>query len=266
MMGIVAKIVVTSLSILFVYSEDKMPDKRLADVQRPWWYRYPYTMNNIEKHVFLMVTKLQKKLEMKKATYDGHIGIFPAEVLNYVSFASHTSIRNVVEIGFNAGHSAVVLLASNPNIKLTSFTFQAVDDGVDFVKHTFLSQFDIVMGPSQITVKKWLPSTPKGFIDLMVIDGNHTYPAPREDFLMLLSRAHIGTRYIFDGVTKDCDDVVAAGWAAEIIRGSTTNWYFSGQDEASIGKRDGMQKNNMGTHGCSTSWCMGVIIKLPEQL
>ena len=261
MIGIVAGIIIaTSLSMLCVFSENIVEE---SDSKR-WLYRYPYTMNNVEKHVFSMVTQLQKTFETNKVTYDGHIGIFPAEVINYISFASHSRVRNVVEIGFNAGHSATVMLASNSNMKLTTFTYQAVSEGVKFVKETFPSQFNLIMGPSQDTVKTWLPTVPKGFIDLMVIDGNHTYPAPREDFLMLLTRAHIGTRYIFDGASKDCDDVVEAGWATEIIRGRSSNWHFVGQDEVSIGKREGMKANNKGTHGCSTGWCMGVITKLPE--
>jgi hypothetical protein len=205
-----ALVILGLVSILCVFSDGNITsdiDKRSSET-RPWWYRYPYTMNDVEKQVFVMVSKLQKKFEIKKTKYDGNIGTFPAEMLDYVSFASHSSIRNVVEIGFNAGHSAVVVLASSSKSKLTSFTYQAVEEGVEFVKKMFSSRFELVMGPSQSTVKKWLPSVPKGYIDLMIIDGNHTYPAPREDFLLLLSRAHIGTRYIFDGATKDCDDVV----------------------------------------------------------
>jgi predicted O-methyltransferase YrrM len=252
-------IVISLLFLQVVYCEGVQEEKSAT-----WPYHYPYTVNEIEKQVFAKISQLQSRFEKKKITYDGHIGIFPAEILQYVSFASHESIKNVVEIGFNAGHSAMTLLASNHKIKLTTFTYQAVTEGVEFVKKYYSSRFEVVFGPSQSTVKKWLPTVPKGYIDLMIIDGNHTYPAPREDFMMLLSRAHIGTRYIFDGAYKDCSDVVEAGWAIEVIHGKTSNYFLTGQDEISIGHRPGMIPNELGTHGSRTGWCMGVIIKLPD--
>mmetsp|Transcript_26628 Transcript_26628/g.36681 ORF Transcript_26628/g.36681 Transcript_26628/m.36681 type:complete len:259 (+) Transcript_26628:56-832(+) len=229
-------------------------------------YHYPVTVNPTEKFVFQQLSKFQNVLESKKLTYDGHIGFFPNEILDYVGFASHFTVKNVVEVGFNAGHSSIVILASNQNLFLNSFTLQAVKEGVDFVLETYPGRFNITMGRSEETLKKWLPTVAAGYIDLMIIDGNHDYPAPREDFLLLLTRARVGTRYIFDGATKDCDDVVQAGWAVETKRGAASNPALKGQDEVSVGHRAGMTPNDIGTHGTVTSWCMGVIVKVPSKI
>lgn len=247
------------LSLIAAYGNSDQETRHKAKFH----YHYPVTVNPTEKFVFTQLSKFQDLLESKKIIYDGHIGFFPNEILDYVGFASHSTVKHVVEVGFNAGHSSIVILSSNKDLFLDSFTLQAVKEGVDFVSSTYPGRFNITMGNSQITLKNWLPTVPAGYIDLMIIDGNHDYPAPREDFLLLLTRAHVGTRYIFDGATKDCDDVVQAGWAAETKRGAASNPALKGQDEVSVGHRAGMTPNDVGTHGTVTSWCMGVIIKTP---
>lgn len=228
-----------------------------------WNYQYPHVLDGVEKTIFLDLSKLQNIFEEKKIIYDGHVGLFPREILEYSFFASHHTIRTIVETGFNAGHSTVVLLSANPNAKLFSFTLQLVAEGIKYVEENYSNRFTKIMGDSKVTLPKWLDAF-DGTIDLMVIDGNHDYPAPRADFMLMIRKAHIGTRYIFDGYTKDCEDVVAEGWAVELRKGRTTISAMQGQDEISIGHRSGMKLNSKGTHGFVNTYCMGIIVKIPK--
>ena len=52
---------------------------------------------------------------------EGHSGQIVKQTETLKELVSNPLIKNVLEIGFNSGHSADTFLSSNPNIKLVSF-------------------------------------------------------------------------------------------------------------------------------------------------
>lgn len=104
---------------------------------------------------------------------------------------------NVLEIGFNAGHSAVVIL-ENSNAHLTS---------VDIGDHSYVY-------PAQSQIAEWYPGrhtlivgdsrtvipTIHGKFDLIIIDGGHYGDVPSRDLSNCRRLAHKDTVVIMDDV------------------------------------------------------------------
>ena len=53
-------------------------------------------------------------------SFEGYCQIVPSQVKDLITLSRRSSI-DVMEIGFNAGHSAEVFLQNNPTLTLTSF-------------------------------------------------------------------------------------------------------------------------------------------------
>ena len=69
------------------------------------------------------------------------------------------SINNVMEIGFNAGHSAELFLSSNKNINLVSFDIgkhKYVNLGKEFIDKTYPNRHTLIIGDSLSTVSEYL--------------------------------------------------------------------------------------------------------------
>jgi predicted O-methyltransferase YrrM len=84
--------------------------------------------------------------------------------------------RNALEIGFNAGHSALLILASNPKV-----TYLGVDIGEHsytreagrILQNYFGDRFNLLIGDSQDVLPKL--KLEKQRYDLIHIDGGHSY-------------------------------------------------------------------------------------------
>jgi hypothetical protein len=101
---------------------------------------------------------------------------FLAKRQTYALFAA--AHDNIVEIGFNAGHSSVLALTVNPNLKYT-----AVDIGhhpytqpcFDYLKSIFGDRIDLVIGNSRDIMPKLYQHRPEleGQVEGWIIDGGH---------------------------------------------------------------------------------------------
>jgi predicted O-methyltransferase YrrM len=99
--------------------------------------------------------------------------------------------RFAMEIGFNAGHSASIMLSANPDLHLTCFDINShryTEPCAQFLKEVFGSRFEIVYGDSTVVVPKF---DHQHLYDLAHIDGGHqlevaiadwrnTYPCVRD--------------------------------------------------------------------------------------
>ena len=71
--------------------------------------------------------------------------------------AKKDGIVNILEIGFNAGHSAELWLSVKPNIKVTSFdigTHSYLTLGKDFIDRKFPGRHTLILGDSRETLPK----------------------------------------------------------------------------------------------------------------
>ena len=110
------------------------------------------------------------------------------------------SINNVMEIGFNAGHSAELFLSSNKNINLVSFDIgkhKYVNLGKEFIDKTYPNRHTLIIGNSLSTVPEYFKKENKKF-DLIFIDGGHNYNVAKGDILNCKNLAHDKTIVVMD--------------------------------------------------------------------
>jgi predicted O-methyltransferase YrrM len=117
---------------------------------------------------------------------------------NYVFYALQG--RRILEVGFNAGHSALLGLISNPSLRYT-----AVDLGqhaytkpcFDYLKSIFGDRIDLILGNSLEVLPK-LPVLVHNDFDLWHIDGGHSYDVAEADLCNVLNMAKPGQTILFD--------------------------------------------------------------------
>lgn len=110
--------------------------------------------------------------------------------LNHFSLGKNA--RNIMEIGFNAGHSSLLYLLSNPNSKITIFDLcehKYTMPCFKFLQSKFPNRLEIFGGDSTKTVKEFYEMNPNTKFDLIHIDGGHFNDVPNKDFFNSLKLA-----------------------------------------------------------------------------
>ena len=129
--------------------------------------------------------------------------------------------RRLLEVGFNAGHSAMLALTCNPEL-----TYVGVDLArhrytaacFDYLKSVFGSRISLIPGDSRET----LPAIENlETFDLFHVDGGHDFDVVVEDLRNIAAGARPGSRIVIDDMTGThlrvlCDFYVAKGTFAEI--------------------------------------------------
>ena len=121
------------------------------------------------------------------------------------------SIKNVMEIGFNAGHSAELFLSSNKNINLVSFDIGIhgyVNLGKQFIDKTYPDRHTLIIGNSLETVPEYFKKNNKKF-DLIFIDGGHDYNVAKGDIINCKNLAHDKTKVIMDDTMNNNNWIVS---------------------------------------------------------
>jgi hypothetical protein len=153
--------------------------------------------------------------------YEGYSGQFPAEEVILSHFASRPAVKEIMEIGFNAGHSAENFLLSNPNANVTSFDLgrvNAMQYGKDYIDATYPGRHTLIVGDSRQTVWQYKLDNPNKRFDVIFIDGGHTYDVAKVDIVHSSGLAHSDTIVIVD------DIMYVSGWEAGWTVGPTKVW------------------------------------------
>ncbi|KAL3929057.1 MAG: hypothetical protein SGPRY_002120 [Prymnesium sp.] len=131
----------------------------------------------------------------------------------YTALATRVQISTICEVGFNAGHSAVVLLSANPTARLEAFdTFSLSHSAASLrlVSRLFPGRVSPHKGLSSDTVPAARLHRP---CDLVIIDGRHHFEAVLQDFVNFRKHAHPGTLFVFDDI---CDSTRSAKCPARL--------------------------------------------------
>lgn len=151
---------------------------------------------------------------------EGHSQQVPSQVGDLIQLTKRPRIK-VMEIGFNAGHSAEVFLKNNPTLSLTSFDLgahQYVLPAKEYIDATYPGRHTLYLGDSLETVPKFARENPGTTFDVIFIDGGHDYHIAKGDLENCRKLAHKDTLIIMDDTMRTRD------WFGEWNIGPTKAW------------------------------------------
>lgn len=130
------------------------------------------------------------------------------------------SIKYVMEIGFNGGHSSELFLSSNQNIEVVSFDIgehSYVKLGKEFIDKTYPNRHQLIIGNSLETVPYYSNNVNKKF-DVIFIDGGHIYDVAKGDIINCKKLAHDKSIVIMD------DTIINDNWLRNWNLGPNRAW------------------------------------------
>lgn len=126
----------------------------------------------------------------------------------------------ILEIGFNAGYSALLMLMSNPHINLTCVDINShkyTSNCFQTIKEDY-SNINIIYG-SSTTILPDLHKQNKTY-DIIHIDGGHSRPLVKADVNNSIKLSHSGTHLIIDDtnlpyINNECNTLVESNRATD---------------------------------------------------
>lgn len=133
-------------------------------------------------------------------------------------------IRKIGETGFNMGHSAVTFLNNSKRTKLWSFDLNShnyTNLGRKFINKKYPNRHQFIGGDSTKTLPDFIEKNKKLKLDLIFVDGGHSYKVAKEDLENMKKLANSKTILVIDdilpnrthgkGPTKALDELVERG-------------------------------------------------------
>ena len=153
-------------------------------------------------------------------TFEGYCELEPKQVADLIELTNKPNLQ-VMEIGFNAGHSAEVFLRNNKSLILTSFDLgyhDYVRHAKTYIDFAYPDRHRLILGDSTVTVPRYIQNNKDRQFDVIFIDGGHDYPIARADMENCAKLAHKDTIIILD------DTMFTKGWEQEYTIGPTRTW------------------------------------------
>jgi len=154
---------------------------------------------------------------------EGHCQEVTDMVDDIANIVKNNKNIDVMEIGFNAGHSAEIFLSNNNNLRLTSFDlgrWNYVNISKKYIDNVYPERHNLILGDSAITVPKFVEENPNTKFDIIYVDGSHDEPMPLTDLLNCKKLAHSNTIVIMDDITH------TYGWSAPCTLVPTKAWDY----------------------------------------
>lgn len=183
--------------------------------------------------------------------FEGYSQQNPEQCKDLIEITSNPSILNMMEIGFNAGHSSELFLKNNATLQLTSFDIGHhgyLHSGKQYIDNVFENRHTLILGDSTKTLPKFINDYPNKKFDIIFIDGGHEYIVANADLINCKQLAHSDTIVIMD------DTMYNNRWIASWNTGPTQAW-----NEHILNKniKEICRKNY--SHGRGMSWGKYVI-------
>ena len=148
---------------------------------------------------------LDEYLKDKALGREGGCDSFPEQREFYEKIFSENKFQNVMEIGFNAGHSAECFLVYAPMCNVYSFDLgdhSSVQVGADYLSRTFPGRHQLILGDSKKTISEFAETNKLKF-DFILIDGDHSYEGAAADIKNCRQLAHEETILVMDDMVRN---------------------------------------------------------------
>jgi predicted O-methyltransferase YrrM len=152
--------------------------------------------------------------------FEGNIGRVKQQSVDLIKLSSGSNIH-MLEIGFNAGHSAELVLKNNPSLTLTSFDLGSHDYVITAKKYidiAYPNRHTLILGDSTVTIPKYINNNPNKTFDVIFIDGGHQYRIANADLTNCRKLANKDTVVIID------DTNYTVEWEKPWTIGPTKTW------------------------------------------
>jgi predicted O-methyltransferase YrrM len=139
--------------------------------------------------------KLEGNIFMLHHTTE-YTNVYLNKAKNISNLVLNKNVKNVMEIGFNAGFSALLMLLSSPYISINCFDLGEHTYTLPCfqkLKETFGDRINITLGDSRETLKN-----DNGLYDLIHIDGGHSTEVAESDIINSYRLSKQGTLLIMD--------------------------------------------------------------------
>ena len=153
----------------------------------------------IDEYLLPIINNCGEKLEgnifMLHHTTE-YTDIFLNKAKNISNLVLNKNVKNVMEIGFNSGFSALLMLLTNPSISLNCFDLgehKYTLPCFQKLKETFGDRINITLGDSRETLQN-----ENGLYDLIHIDGGHSTDVAESDIINSYRLSKQGTLLIMD--------------------------------------------------------------------
>lgn len=128
---------------------------------------------------------------------------------------------NVLEIGFNAGHSSDTFLKNNKTLNIISFDIgrhDYVSHAKEYIDIVYPGRHTLIIGDSTKTIPTFIKNNKDKKYDFIFIDGGHEYETARADLENCYHLAHENTIVALD------DTVFREGIINGYLYGPTKTW------------------------------------------
>lgn len=152
--------------------------------------------------------------------FEGYSQQIPQQVNDLIELTKNQNM-SVLEIGFNAGHSAEVFLRNNSELTLTSFDLgihDYVHTAKEYIDAIYPDRHELILGDSVLTIPKYINDNPHKKFDVIFIDGGHEYEIAKADLENCMKLAHKNATVMVD------DTVYREEWIQTYTVGPTQAW------------------------------------------
>ena len=176
--------------------------------------------------------------------FEGHCLDCPEQAADLEDVCKKYAKKSMMEIGFNAGHSADIFLSTSPTLQLLSFDLGLHDysrAAKDYISATYPNRHAIIYGDSRRTIPDYIDNNQTNItppFDLIFIDGGQDYETAHTDLTNCRNLADENTVVIMDDTYFSSDphpqyntapgrawtDYVKQGQAVEIARYDYGRW------------------------------------------
>ena len=150
---------------------------------------------------FSEVKDLDEFLKDHNGKIEGHSGLVDMQHRTYHALFCRNG-TSIAEIGFNAGHSAMLMLMSNPSVRVQSFDnarHAYAKQAFQYLKEKFPNRsLEIEWGDSAKTVPLFHAHQPDIKFDIVIVDGGHEFDVAIADMINLRLLSHPNTLLIVD--------------------------------------------------------------------